>query len=523
MGKVNKHDVIEVLEEISTLLEMKDENVFKIRAFANAARTLESDPRDLKALVETEELEKLKGIGKGISYIIHELYKKGKSKDHLDLRKGFPDSLFELFKIQGLGAKRIKILFKKLGIKSVGELEYACKENRLLDLDGFGIKSQENVLKGIEQLKKSAGHYLISTAKANAELFLKYLKKQKGILKIEIAGSIRRHKEVIKDIDILISAKNTKRIHEAFVKYSQVDSVIAHGETKSSVALKSGMNCDLRTVSLEEYPAALYYFTGSKEHNVAVRTLAKRKGFKINEYGVFKGKKRIPCRETIGLRYIPPEARENSGEVEWALKRDFPKLVEQSDIRGIFHVHSNYSDEKYIERAEIIREKGTDRAKQARGKVAKYTWHEVGSSYLPSDVLAAFLYAQLEAVDVITQKRKKIYDTYFDAFRSLEKEGKVQLPFIPVDCIPNYHLFYLMLDSERERDRLSKYLNDRGVVSVFHFLPLHTSPMGLKLGYRKGDLPVTEKISDGLLRLPFYNDMTAEEQDYVIQSVKQYF
>src|SRR3989338_2065872 len=250
--------------------------------------------------------------------MVHELYEKGSSLDHKELRKKFPDSLFELFKIPGLGPKKVKKLYSELEIKSVGELEYACKENRLLDLEGFGVKSQEKILQGIMHHKKAAGHYLIDFADSEAGKVLQYIKKQPGVVKAEIAGSIRRRKEVIKDIDVLVTAKNPKKIHDAFAGYPGVEHVVAHGDTKSSVTLKSGINCDLRTVSEKEYPCALYYFTGSKEHNVAVRTLAKKKGYKINEYGLFKGTRLIPCRDeaqifkTFGMHPVPPEVRENA-------------------------------------------------------------------------------------------------------------------------------------------------------------------------------------------------------------------
>ncbi|MDP3921450.1 MAG: dTDP-4-amino-4,6-dideoxygalactose transaminase [Candidatus Omnitrophota bacterium] len=181
------------------------------------------------------------------------------------------------------------------------------------------------------------------------------------------------------------------------------------------------------------------------------------------------------------------------------------------------------NDTRFTARAEIIREKGTDRSKHFRGEVDKYTWQEIGSSYLPSDVLAAFLFAQLEAIDEITRKRKKIYDTYFDSLRFLEKEGKAKLPFVPVDCVPNFHMFYLVLQSENARDELMKDLSTHGITSVFHFIPLHTSPMGRKLGWKDGDLPVTESMSARLLRLPFYNDMLEEEQVYVIEKIRDFF
>ncbi len=347
---MDKETVIRTLEEIAILLELGDENVFKVRAYHNAARMLEGQSEDLKTLIETGKLETLKGIGPAISETIHELFKKGKLKYHEDLRKSFPAGVLDLLQIQGLGPKRVKILFTKLKIKSVTELEKACRENKLLKLVGFGEKTEENILRGIERLKKSSGHFLISQALREAGQLVDYLKKQKGLQKIEVAGSVRRHKEIVKDIDLLVTAKDPKKIHDAFVKYPQVESVIAHGETKSSVALKSGMNSDLRTVSEKEFPFALYYFTGSKEHNVEMRTIAKRAGYKINEYGLFKGTRFIPCQseeaifEKFGFHYIPPELREGEGELEASKKGELPKLVEEKNLRGIFHVHSTYSD-----------------------------------------------------------------------------------------------------------------------------------------------------------------------------------
>ncbi|MBI3316884.1 MAG: DNA polymerase/3'-5' exonuclease PolX [Candidatus Omnitrophica bacterium] len=347
-------------------MELKNENIFKVRAFENAARVLEGDPRDLAALVPTGELEKLKGIGAGhIARILRELYEKGKSKDWEELRKSFPQTLFELFRIPGLGPKKVKVLYEKLGIQSLGELEYACQENRLMDLDGFGTKSQQKVLEGIQRVKRTQGTYLIDVGMQEASKLVTYLKKQKGVTRIEVAGSIRRAKEIIKDIDILVSANNSKAVHDAFVKYPEAQTIVAHGDTKSSIALRAGPNCDLRTVSEKEFPAALYYFTGSKEHNVAMRTLAKRKGIKINEYGLFKGNRLIPCKdeaaifETLGFHYVPPEARENTGEIEFAAKKPFPRFIEESELRGTFHVHTTYSDglaslEKMVEAAQDL-------------------------------------------------------------------------------------------------------------------------------------------------------------------------
>jgi DNA polymerase (family X) len=364
MATITKDQIIDILDEIAILLEMKEANMFKIRAFQNAARVLEGTSIDLPTLIETGELEKLKGIGKGsISKIIHDLYEKGKSPDYEDLKKGLPATLFELLRIPGLGAKRIKILYEKLKIKSIDDLKKACEGKKLENLEGFGEKTQVKLLESLINCEKMTGQFRYDEAKDEADEIVEYLKKQKGIQKIEIAGSLRRCKEIVKDIDILVSAKDSKTIHEAFIRYPRTRVVVAHGDTKSSITLRKGINCDLRTVTEKEFPYALYYFTGSKEHNVVVRTIAKKREIKVNEYGLFKGEKLIPCKDeaeifkAVGLNYVPPEARENMGEVEIAAKQEFPKLVEEKDLRGVFHVHSTYSDgvaplEKMIEKAE---------------------------------------------------------------------------------------------------------------------------------------------------------------------------
>lgn len=347
---MDKEKVIQILKEIGILLELANENPFKVRAYHHAARVLEGQPEDLKTLIETGKLEELKGIGSGISEKIHELFEKGRLQYYEDLKKSFPKGLLGLLEIQGLGPKRVRILYDKLNIKSIEALEKACRENRLLQLEGFGEKIQANILRGIQQVRKSSGHFLIAFARQEADQLVDYLKKQDAVREIAVAGSIRRHKEVVRDIDVLVAAKDPAKIHQAFVKYPEVEIVHAHGDTKSSVALKSGMNCDLRTVSEKEFPFALYYFTGSKEHNVVMRTLAKKKGYKINEYGLFKGDRFIPCKDEgeifkkMGFPYIPPELREGEGELEAAKRGEIPSLVEPEDIRGLFHVHSTYSD-----------------------------------------------------------------------------------------------------------------------------------------------------------------------------------
>jgi len=345
-------EISEILQEIALLLEIKGENPFKVRAYQNGARVVDGIGGDVGELVRAGKLREMKGIGEGLSEKITEIINTGSCQYHQGLIRELPEGFLDLLKIQGLGSKRAKLLYDKLGIKSIGELEYACQENRLLALEGFGEKSQANILEAIKHYNKNKGYFLISQIEEESGELLAYLKKRKEIIRIEVAGSFRRKKELVRDIDVLVSTKNPAPVHEAFVSYGEVEQVLAKGETKSSVILKSGVQADLRTVTDQEFPYALYYFTGSKEHNVAVRTLAKRQNYKINEYGIFKNEKLVVCKneedifKVLGLSYIPPELRENTGEIGIARGGKLPKLLEMKDIRGIFHVHSSYSDGK---------------------------------------------------------------------------------------------------------------------------------------------------------------------------------
>lgn len=349
---MDKLDVSMILEEIGLLLELKGENPFKSRAYHNAAVSVEAIEEDLGKAIEDGTLLGQKGIGTGIYKKIVELNNTGRLKYYEDLKQEIPSGLLEIIKIPGVGPKKAKALYDDLGISTVGELEYACIENRLVELHGFGKTTQENILKGIEYYKKGMGHHLFSVASAEAERLLSALKGNKYIIQASVAGSIRRKKEVIKDIDIVASTKSkgTGMIMDFFTSLPGVQSIIAKGDTKSSVILNSGINADLRIVSDSEYPFALHYFTGSAEHNTVMRSRAKKFGLKLNEYGLFKGERSLPCKneeeifKALGLSYIPPELREDKGEIEAAEHGKLPKLVEPSDVHGIFHVHTTYSD-----------------------------------------------------------------------------------------------------------------------------------------------------------------------------------
>ena len=347
---LTKETIIQILEEIATLLELTGENPFKSRAYQNAARNLEKSEVDFDELVKENRLTEIEGIGEAISKKLTELIQTGKLEYYEKLKDSVPPGHLEMLKIPGLGPKKIHALYEQLGVKDVGELEYACLENRLVDLKGFGEKTQDNILAGIAKLKVYKERRLYAEVAVEAEVLLEYLKRDKSILSISIAGSLRRGNETVKDIDILAASKNPEKLGGHFTSYERIETVTANGETKFSVVLKSGINADLRVVTSAEYPYALHHFTGSKEHNAAMRGRAKDMGFKMNEYGLFRGEKNIKCASeeelfaALKLQFIEPELRENMGEIQAAEKNELPKLVEEKDVRGIFHVHTNFSD-----------------------------------------------------------------------------------------------------------------------------------------------------------------------------------
>jgi DNA polymerase (family 10) len=365
---MTKSQIADVLQEIATLLELKDENPFKIRAYANAARSLETFGGNLGNLQDEEALAKIPGIGEAIAAKIKELAETGKLKYVDELRAEFPAAIQELFSISGLGAKKIKALYENLKISSIEQLREACKSGRVAELPGFGETTQAKICAAIEQRAKHSGHFQFGQIAADAELLQRDLAAHPDALQVDVAGSYRRRREIVRDIDLVVATKKPAAITEYFVKHPLVESMIARGPTKTSVRLRSGIQCDLRVVSSAEYPFALNYFTGSKEHNIEMRSRALARGWTLNEYRISqlpadpKAKARagraskkptvkIPTvREeadlycALGLDFIPPELRENCGEFEAAESHLLPKLLEREDLRGTFHCHTIASD-----------------------------------------------------------------------------------------------------------------------------------------------------------------------------------
>jgi DNA polymerase (family 10) len=347
---MDKEEIIKILKEISVLLELKDENSFKIRAYQNSARALETSDIKLEKGLKIEDLTGIKGIGSHIADKIKTLIDTGSLKYYKDLKESVPPGLVEMLAVPTMGPKKIKYLFDNLSISNIGELEYACIENRLVDLPNFGKKTQENILKGIGVLKKFKGKFLFASIIEEAEKIHKKIESFKYVIRASLGGSVRRKKEIVKDIDIVASTDSHEKVMDFFTTLDEVEDIIAKGDTKSSIRLKSGINVDIRTVEDFQYPYALHHFTGSKEHNTAMRTAAKKDDIKMNEYGLFKNDRLIKCSDEkdifafFKMDWIPPELRENFGEIEAAKDKTLPKLIEEKDIKGIFHIHTTYSD-----------------------------------------------------------------------------------------------------------------------------------------------------------------------------------
>jgi len=352
----DKSTIIETLENIARLLELKGENPFKVRAYANAVRVLETAPLSGSELTDVERLASLDGIGKAIAEKIALLAGTGKLAFYEELRAEFPGTIMELFSLQGLGAKKIKVLYNELGVGDIAALKAACEDGRVAALAGFGAKSAANFLKAIAQHEQGTGRFRYGEIAGMGMEFLQELKGQDGVLLAEIAGSFRRRKEIVGDLDLLAATREAANLMDWFTRHPLVQEILAHGATKSSVLLQNGMQCDLRAVTPEEFPFALNYFTGSKEHNVRMRGLCLERGWSLNEYRFSLVEGRVdsgPLPEVrdeadiyhaLELEFVPPELRENLGEIEAAAAHNLPKLIELENLRGTFHNHTTASD-----------------------------------------------------------------------------------------------------------------------------------------------------------------------------------
>ena len=398
-------ELADLFEKMADILEFKGENPFKISAYRKASRIIGDLTQDIEDITESGKLKDVPGIGEGMAQKIMEYLKTGKVSKFEEVRKGVPDELIAIMDIPGMGPKTLSMLHKEKGISNLSQMEKAVEDGSLVGLPGIGEKKVENIKRGIQLLKQSKGRMNLGIAFPVAKQIVETLREKTGSRKIEWAGSLRRMRENIGDIDILATGPNPEKIVHTFTHLPEVKEILASGETKASVIVERGIQIDLRVVEEDSYGAALQYFTGSKGHNIHLRGIAKARGIKINEYGVFKGEKKIGGKEekdvyrVLGMDWIEPELREDRGEIEASQDGHLPKLVEQSEINGDLHVHSKWSDgTSTIE--EIAR------AAQKRGYQYLAICDHSKSLKIAHGLDESRLMKQIEEIDRINEKMK---------------------------------------------------------------------------------------------------------------------
>jgi DNA polymerase (family 10) len=348
---LSNSEIADLFDQLADLLSLEGENPFRVRAYHNAARTIRSQVKSLAEMVaKGEDLTQLPGIGEAIAKKIETVVRSGRLPQLDEVLKRTPKSLIELLEIPGLGPKRVQALFNALKIKSLEDLERAARSGKIKELPGFGAKTEELILKHLQKHELGEKRFLRFAAESVASALLAHLRDCSSLEQLVVAGSFRRWKETVGDLDLLATVRNGAEVMARFLAYEGIEEILSHGTSRSSIRLKNGLQVDLRVVPKDSFGAALQYFTGSKAHNIQLRTLAVKRGLKINEYGVFQGDKRLAGEyeeevyAALGLPWIAPELREGQGEIEAALENRLPKLVELSDIRGDLHCHTEETD-----------------------------------------------------------------------------------------------------------------------------------------------------------------------------------
>ena len=364
---VQNSDVRDIFNKMADLLDIEGANPFRVRAYRNAARTVSGLTRNVSdMIIENEDLTTLAGIGKDLAEKIREIVETGTLSQMEAVEKRIPSGLNKLLKLETLGPKRVKILNSKLGITNLQELKVAAEQGKIRELEGFGTKTEKSILESLQYVKDKEKRIKLLEAQQQAEPLIAYLKQTGEIKNIIVAGSFRRRKETVGDLDILVTCKNGPAVMKRFAAYEDIRKVVTRGKSRSTVVLRSGLQVDLYVLAQVYYGAALHYFTGSKSHNIAVRKLGIQKGLKINEYGVFKDNERIAGKTekevygTVGLPFIEPELRENQGEIEAALNNKLPELVALKNMRGDLHSHTKETDGHHSleEMAQAAKEQG---------------------------------------------------------------------------------------------------------------------------------------------------------------------
>ena len=486
---VTNADIAAVFEEMADLLDIQGENPFRVRAYHNAARSVQGLSRSLAEMVAAgEDLQALPAIGKDLAEKIREIVRTGRLRKLKELERAVSPDLAALLEIPGIGPRRVRILHEQLDIDNVAALEKAARAGRIRTLPGFGATSEANILKGLTEAQQRARRYLWSEVEPVATELADYLKAVDGVKQVAVAGSYRRRRETLGDLDILATAASSEAIMQRFVRYEDVERVISQGSTRSTVVLHRGLQVDLRVVPAVSFGAALHYFTGSRAHNIAVRARAVRKGLKINEYGVFRGEKRIAGKTekevfaTVGLPYIEPELRENRGELEAASKRQLPKLISEADIRGDLHMHTEETDghDSLETLVTAARKKG-----YAYVAITDHSQHLTVAKGLTAERLLR----QCEAIDRLNESLSDIrilkgleVDILEDGHLDLEDDVLAQLDV----CVGAVHSAF-GLSQRRQTARIIRAMDNRYFNILAH-------PTGRLLGKRRAYDVDVEKV-----------------------------
>jgi DNA polymerase (family 10) len=488
---MTREEIIDVLEEIALLLELKGENPFKIRAYRNGADIVRNHEEDIVEKARENTLAEIKGIGDALAKKLHELVTEGQMLYHQNLRGEFPETIFELFDISGLGPKKIKALHQNLDVSSIADLKRVCQSGEAATLSGFGNKTCEKILQAIAFREEHADHFLLGDVMPAALEILEDLRGHEAVHQVDMAGSVRRGKEVVHDLDFIVSTSEPQAVMDFFVHRDNVQAVLAHGSTKSSVVLENGVPCDLRAVTQEAYPFALSYFTGSKEHNVAIRGRARDRGYTLNEYRLapIEGREAEPLSRTVhteadlyevlDLDYVEPALRENMGEIEAAEEGQLPKLVELENLRGTFHNHTTASDGKHSleEMAHAAKELGLEYL-----GIADHS----KSSFQANGLDAERLLAQVAAIRQLNQEEEEfalLAGTECDILKdgSLDFDDSVlsQLDYV----VASIHNAFTLPEKEQTR-RLLKAIEHPHVTMIGHLtgrLLLRRDPYALDI------------------------------------------
>jgi DNA polymerase (family 10) len=459
---VHNHEIATVFQKLADLLEIQGASQFRVRAYRNAARTIESQSASIAEMIRKgQDLRELPGIGSDLAEKIREYVRTGGLRKLDELEKKIPGGVSTLMTISGLGPKKARALYESLGISTLQELTEAARKGELAGIRGFGRKTEQKILAEVTRKSGQLMRMKFINAQEIAQAYLAHMRTIGAVRQVVAAGSYRRKKETVGDLDILVVCEDPEQVMDRFTGFEEVDTVVSKGTTRSSVVLRSGLQVDLRVVPEESYGAALHYFTGSREHSIAVRKIAQKKGLKINEYGIFRGDKQVGGRteeevyRSVGLPYIEPELRENRGEIEAAQKEDLPRLITLEDIKGDLHAHTNLTDGRNTleEMVEAARNRGYEYL-----AITNHSPQVTVARGISSHVLMK----QLEEIDRISERCPGI-SILKSSEVDIRKDGSLDYPDDVLDqldftvCSIHYHQH---LSREKQTERVLKAMDN---------------------------------------------------------------